>query len=430
MTDDSSSSTTPGQPADGGAPPPPPALEPDRTVMRPRDPEPPAGAINDGDGPPAPPVPAAPVSPAPGAHAAAGAHAAPAAQPHDTAVQPPFPGGFDGEPPAPGDPEFPTRVSKAGTTGAVTAVGAGLLGAAVVIAALRSRSDGELDWSNFGVGLGATAVLLVIAVLGSLAGRKVGGRAREEIVTWPGVVGILGTAVMIVTAIEDDDNWVIYLVGGVLFVLSVIGYAAARRAAFAVVAIAGLALVYGVAFDDFVADGLDGGHPQVVAAVVVALFVVVVTLLGWVLPSRAVTGVVVGVFGLVGFVVMMATFVVARYIGEFFGSMFGLEGEMDPEGFGMPLSGPGFHEADVWWVLAFAAALTVLWALAAAISNNSGFTILAIAAPSILVPLASLALAAEHPTWWSAALAASGGVLLLGGVALARLRGKSVAREV
>lgn len=429
MTDDSSSSTTPGQPTDGAAPPPPPAFEPDRTVMRPREPEPPAGAIDDGDGPPAPPAPAA----TPGAHAAG---------PHDTAVQPPFPGGFDGDPPppaAPADdaghdgPGLPARASRAGLTGAVAAIGAGLLGAAVLVSAFRSRSDGELDWSVFGVGLGATAVLLVIAVLGSLAGRTVGGRAREEVVTWPGVIGILGTGVMIVTAIDQDDNWVAYLVGGVLFVLSVIGYAAARRAAFAVVAVAGLALVYTVAFDDFVADSISEGHPQVVGAVVVALFVVVVTLLGWALPSRAVTGVVVGVIGLVGFAGIMVSFVVTRYLGAFFGSMFGMGDDlmMSDDMMGSPVDfAVGFDEADVWWVLAFAAVLTVLWALAAAVSNHSGFSILAIAAPSVLVPLASVALAAEHPTWWAAALAASGGVLLLGGVALARLRGRSVAREV
>lgn len=447
MTDDSPSSSTPDRPGDGAPPPPPPpAFEPDRTVMRPREPQPPVGAIHDGDGPDAPGEHAAPVQAAP-VQAAGDApppgHAAPlaptdphATTPQDTAIQPPFPGGFGGEPPAPSaggaDTALPHRATRAGGTGALAAIGAGLAGAAVVISALRSRSDGDLDWSIFGVGIGATAVLLVIALLGALAARKVGGRAREDVVTWPGVVGILGTAVLLNVGIDSSENWMGYLTGAILVVLAAIGYLAARRAAFVVVAILGLVILYALAFDDFVADSISDDHPQVVFAVLVAVFVVAVTLLGWALPSRAVSGVVVGVAGLAGYVGIMASFVLSRYLGEFFGSMIPM-GDLGGAGLADgAMAGTfevSFEEADVWWVLALAAVLTALWALAAAVSNHSGFSILAIAAPATLVPLASVALAVEHPTWWAAALAASGGVLLLGAVALSRLRGKSVARE-
>jgi hypothetical protein len=266
-------------------------------------------------------------------------------------------------------------------------------------------------------------------VVGSLSARRVGGRAREEVVTWPGVVGILGVAGMLGVAIDRDDDWVAYLIGGVMVALAAIGYAAARRAAFVVVAIAGLALVYLVAFGELMADNIGEGHPQVVAAVMVALFVVVVTLLGWALPSRAVTGVVVGVVAVVAFHGIVASFVVMRYLGGFlfpgFMDLDSMEG-----GMGSFADQFGFDEADVWWVLAMAAILTVLWALAAAVSNHAGFSILAIVMPAGLVPLAAIALAAEHPTWWAATLAASGGVLLLGGVAMARVRSRSVARDV
>ena len=60
-------------------------------------------------------------------------------------------------------------------------------------------------------------------------------------------------------------------------------------------------------------------------------------------------------------------------------------------------------------VLVIAAALTLLWALAAAVSNHSGFTILAIAMVAVVVPLATAALAAEHPSVWAGILAGSGG---------------------
>lgn len=440
MTDDSPSSSTPGAAGDPAASPPPPVVEPDRTVMRPSDPQPPPGAIDNGDGP----VSAGPTPPG------AGAHDAPRPAPPTgvatgapDAGQPasPFPGGFHGDPPydgGPVEPEFPTRASRAGVTGAVVAIGTGLLGAAVAISAIRSRSDGELDWSNFTVGLGAAAVLLVIALVGAVAARRVGGRAREEVVTWPGVVGILATAVMIVVAIDKDDDWVAYLVGGVMVALAAIGYLAARRAAFVVVAIAGLGLIYLVAIDDVLPDSLGEDHPMVLVATLIATFVVVITLLGWLLPTRAVTGVVVGVVGVVGLTGVMVSFVVARYLGEFFGGMMAFD-DMGMDGSDMPMdgsdplmggAGSGFAEADIWWVLVVAAILVVLWALAASITNHSGFTILAIALTAILVPMASVALAVEQPTWWAAILAAGGGVLLLGAAWLARRRGRSVAQEV
>lgn len=377
-----------------------------------------------------------------GAHPG-GAHAAPVTdQPADPAAEPFGYGAFGAtdpaaEPSGPIDTDFPTKASKSGITGAIVAIGAGLLGAAVVISAIRSR-DGQnrdLDWSNFGIGLGATAVLLLVALLGSItARRRTGGRAREEIVTWPGVVGILATAVMLNIGIDKDENWMGYLTGAVLVVLAAIGYVAARRAAFVVVAILGLAIIYGLAFDDFVADSIGDGHPGITGAVLISLFVVVVTLLGWALPSRAVTGVVVGAAGVVGFTGIMVTFLVTRYLGEFFGGMFGgpamFGDEESSDGYMVMSDELGFQESDVWWVLAFAAILTVLWALAAAISNHSGFTILAIVMPTVMVPLASVALAAEHPTQWSGVLAGAGAVLLLGGVALARLRGKKVAQAM
>lgn len=451
MTDDSPS---PDQPAAGSSDSPPP-FEPDRTVMRPRDPQPPADAFDDGDGDdgdsagdpgetqplradgPPPPPPTMTPADAPSTEFAPASPATTAIPTGNDGI--PL-GGFAGEPPAqpggPIEPEFPMRASRAGFTGAVVAIGTGLLAAAVIIAAVRARSDGDLDWSNYGIALAATGGLLAIALLGALSSRKAGGRAREDVVTWPGVVGILGVAICIGIGIDDDGNWVGYVIGSVVVVLAAIGYVAARRAAFVVVAIAGLALIYGLAFDDFVADSIGDGHPEVTAAVLISVFVVAVTALGWVLPSRAVTGVVVGVFGLVGFVGVMTTFVATRYFFPFFGAMSSFADapvvteEDIVNGNADPFSMAPFHESDVWWVLAFAAVLTVLWALAAAVSNHSGFTILAIAAPAILVPLATAALAAEHPSVWAGVLAGAGGVVLLGGVVLARLRGRRTANEL
>lgn len=437
MTDDSPSDT-------------PPPFEPDRTVMRPREPQPPAGAIDDGDaadgdpgetqplrsdGPPPPPPTMTPAD----APSTAFAPASPVTTAIPTGNDGIPLGGFAGEPPAqpggPIEPEFPMRASRAGFTGAVVAIGTGLLAAAVIIAGFRARSDGDLDWSNYGIALAGTAALLVIAVLAALSGRKAGGRAREEVVTWPGVAGILGVALCIGIGINEDESWVAYLIGAVLVVLAAIGYVAARRAAFVVVAIAGLALVYAAAIGDVLPDSLGDDHPQVLGAVLVALFVLVVTALGWVLPSRAVSGVVVGAAGVVGFVGIMASFIVFRYVGMFFGgmpmfmddSMEGLPGDAMASTMEVTF---GFDEADVWWVVVLAAGLTVIWALAAAISNHSGFTILAILMPAILAPLATAALAAEHPSMWAGILAGAGGAVLLAAAFLARIRGRRTASEL
>jgi hypothetical protein len=406
MTDDAPANGTPEQPGDG--PPPPPASMAPDTVIRP-----PASAIvadpDDADGP---------------------------ATDDRGAGQPPAPPAGAGLP-GPIGPGDPTRAARAGTTAGLVALGAGLLGAAVVIAGFRSRSgdDGGLDWSTYGVGLGATAVLLVIAVLGALAGRRTGGRAREEVVTWPGTVGILATGLMIGIGIDRDDSWVGYLIGGVMTVLAVIGYAAARRAAFVVVAILGLAIVYALLFDDLLADSIGSDHPQVTGAALVVVFVVAVTVVGWALPSRAVSGVVVGAFGLVGILGILGSFAVMRFLGGIFGGMSvtldSRTGDVTSpggDGFASAIGvSAGFDASDVWWVVALGGVLAVLWALAATASNHAGFSVLAIAMPALGTPLASVALAAEHPTWWAATAAVAGGVLLLGGALLARIRGRRTA---
>lgn len=437
MSDDAEKNGTPDQPA----PPEAPAQAPPEAPS-----EAPAGASTDA---PTDAL-AEPTEPP----AAAPKHAAPAPEEEQAADTPPPPPPPPAAAPVADDAPLPAKAGRTGFTGALVPLGAGALGAAIVIASWRSRSDGELDWSNYVVGLGATAVLLLVAVLGAVGSRRVvGGRAREDVVTWPGVVGIAGVAAMIEVGIDSDDRAVGYLVGAVVTGLAVIGYLLARRAAFVVTAIAGLALLYGLAFDDLIADSIDEDNGIVVLAIAVAIFVLAVTVIGWALPSRAVSGVAVGAFGVVAMSGLLAALLAMRLISEFlggflpglgglggggFGDDFGGMGGMDgSDQFGMggmdgtdgTGSGFGFSESDVWWVLILALGLAVLWALASSLTSHSGFSILAIVMPTITVPLAAAALAVEHPTWWSGVLAAGGGVVLLGAVLLARGRGRSVARE-
>ena len=450
MTDDAPANGTPGRPGDGpdrAAEPDPPQQQPGQppqpgqpgqagqagqagqpgaagpTVRRPREPQ---------DAPP--PAPAPPTPPATGVE---GQPVSPATTAIPTAAEP-WPGdrGHGGPPvPPSADPDAAAKAGRSGPAGALAAVGAGLLGAAVVISRIRSRSDGDLDWSNYAVGLGATAVLLLIALVGAAtAGRREGDRARADVVTWPGVVGILGVALMIDVGANTDDDWLGYLIGGVVVVLAAVGYLLSRRAAFVVTAIVGLGILYAMGFDELVAQHVSGDDRSVVESAALCVFVLVVTVLGWVLPSRVVSGVAVGAFGLLGYVGMLLGMLAMRLLGDLFGGQAGWFAATPLDGPGADGGGPmssvvpgassAFRESDVWWTVAFVGVLTLVWALAAMLSNHSGFAILAIAAPLVVVPLASAVLAVAHPTWWSAVVAAAGGLLLLGAAALARGRGR------
>lgn len=342
----------------------------------------------------------------------------------------------------------PVPPTRSGLAAALAPLGAGLLGAAIAVSTVRTRSDGDLDVSVYAVGLGATVIALAIAALAAVnVKRVVGGRSREDAVTWPGVIGIVGVIAMVGVGVDSGERWFAYLLGALLAGLAAVGYVIARRPAFVVLAIAGLGLLYALAFEDVLADSLDGADSIVVTAGALGAFVVLVTVLGWLLPSRVVGGVVVGVVGVVGYVGILAALVVLRLVGDLFGAfasglfsgseedLAGLEGMdgmsgmngMDGMGSGSPFDSLGFSSSDVWWVLAFAGVLSLLWALASWISDASGFAVLAVLMPTLTVPLGAAALAVEHPTWWAAAVAAGGGVLVLAAALAAQRRTKAVA---
>ncbi|HWJ80806.1 MAG TPA: hypothetical protein VNS55_01110 [Nocardioides sp.] len=332
--------------------------------------------------------------------------------------------------PAEADREKPGRP---GLVGALTTVGVGLLAAAVVLSTWNSRADGDLDWSNYFVGLGATAVLVLVALVAVVVvRRKHDPVARGELVTWPGVVGILGVAAMLAVGVADQgwtDDYLAYVEGGLVTALAVLGYLASRRAAYVVTAIGGVAILYVQGFDDLFGDSLDEDSTVITVALAVTVFVVGVTVLGWLLPTRAISGVVVGVAGVVAFAALMVGMLAAQAFAGFFGPtemMFGTEDGSTADF--APPSSPSFDfDNDVWVVLGLAALLTVFWALAAAWTGNSGFTIAAILMPAIVVPLAVAVLTVEHPTWWGAAVAAGGAVLLALGGLLGRSRARSAA---
>jgi hypothetical protein len=353
------------------------------------------------------------------------------------AVPPPPPGGMatmtdDAPPPPPAAPpvEGPARP---GAVGALTALGVGMLATAIVISSLRSREDGNLDWSNYAVGLGATAALLLVAIMVSMVVRRRDNRlGREELVTWPGTIGILGVAAMFSIAVEEEgwfEDIYGYVLGGIIAALAAIGFIAGRRAAFVVLTVFGLGIVYFNAFEDLFGDVGDSDDTAVVAAIGVAVFVVGATVLGWLLPTRATSGAAVAVFGVVSFSVIMGILLVSQVFTPLIGSFGMFSEEMGAQG-GDPFAEPKApdFDTDVWIIYALALGLTLLWALAAARTGHSGFTLSAIAMPAIVVPMGMFVLAVEHPTWWGVTVAAVGAVLLVGAGLLGRTRARR-ARE-
>ena len=218
------------------------------------------------------------------------------------------------DPPPPTPSVAPAKPGRPGMGLLPIAIGVGLLAAAVVLSSTRARSDGDLDWSNYSVALGGTAVLLLVALVAVVLGGS--GRAREELVTWPGSFGILGAGNVLGVGLDDiDGSEDGSLPGGRRRRTAVCGgLAAVRRGAFVVTGILGLGLAYIQLADDVISDIGDDDDQAIIAAATIAVFVLVVTAVGSLLRTRALSGVVAGVIGVVGFNVVLFVLVALQAI--------------------------------------------------------------------------------------------------------------------
>ncbi len=290
-------------------------------------------------------------------------------------------------------------------TAAIVGLGVALLGAAAAVSTTYTRQDGDIDWSNYAIGLGATVALLLVVLAGS-AGHDLA--AKRALTGFPGAVGALAAGAMVAVGF-DDESWVQWAVGGAILAISVLAYLLGRAGAPTVSAVVGLAVLYDKAVEELL--DVEGDNRLITQGAVVVVFVVAVTALGWVLPHRALVGTFVGAGGVLGIAGLLATASIAQALGSMIS--IGSTGE--------PTSRPTNDlENDVYVFLAYSAALILLWSLAAWATGSSGFRVLAVVHSAVIVPLAMYALATEHPTWWGVGLAAAGAVLLL--LALAAVR--------
>ena len=303
-------------------------------------------------------------------------------------------------------PELRWEIDSAALPAVGTAAGVGLLSTAVVMAAMYARDQGSLDASTFTGGVLAVIGLLGIAVAAHLL--VADAERRASLISWPGAAGAGGLGVLL-TVLMDQRHGALYA-GPILTLAAVaLGFLLTRGPAFLLVGIAALAVLYGKLFDDVINPDGDGGNTYMAIGAAVVVFVVLVTLAGWMLPeTRVLTGVVTGAGGLAGMAMILQFLQLSRFYTS---SVFG-------EGSGVEAKSP--YTNDIWAILGYCALLALFWAACALGTGHVGFRVLVIVVSVIAVPMAAYALVVHHPSWWEVVIGGVGGVLLLAVGALVR----------
>lgn len=281
------------------------------------------------------------------------------------------------------------------------AIGSGLVAAAVVLSGFYSRGRGDLDWSNFAMGILASLGLLAVAGAAYFLIDDLDRRA--DLMSWPGAFGAVGIGVMLGVAL-DDNAITGYVAGIAMTALSVGGYYLSRRGPFVLSAIAGFLLVYVNLFDDVIGvDDIDGDNFAMIASAAILVFAVVASVAGWLLPTRDLSTVAVGTFALLANLIVLLSVVVVAIIGQIF-SDFGEE-----SGGRLKLDD---YDNDVWVILLISAVMCAGWAYCYWITGHVGYRVLIVASLVAVVPVATLALTVEHPTYWELVAGAAGAAVL------------------
>jgi hypothetical protein len=286
-------------------------------------------------------------------------------------------------------------------SGAV-ALGSGLGATAVVLSSIHSRAKHDLDWSNFSMGLLATLGLLAVAIVAHLIVEH--PELRANLTSWPGAFGAVSAGFMIPLAMDYNSlSW--YLAGIAVVALGVGGYLLVRSGAFVLATIAGLLVLYVQLFDDTVGVD-DGDNFGMWASVAILVFAGVATLAGWYLPSRDLSGVVVGAAAVGAHLALLYGLLI---IGSFqvFDESFD-EGSYDG---GPPPRFDGYDN-DVLVILLVSLALCALWAWCNWQTGHPGYRVLIVANLVTVTPLATTVLAVEHPTYWELAVGLAGAAVL------------------
>lgn len=285
----------------------------------------------------------------------------------------------------------------------LVALAVGLLSAAVLISWAFSEPRAA------STGLRLSGVVATLALLGggvALWWRNHAAGVRADLAAWPLAFGAVGTGLMAGEFLDAGTSDVAYLIALLTIALGVGGTILTRHGAPAVAALYGLGRLYLYFLEDAgIDDSLDG---EVGAAVVVAFFVVLATLLGSFLPgARVVVGVSAAVIGVVGLLALLASLGFAGWWG------FSLGEPSRSESSGFDDWTPPDHRAVVLGVLAVAAALVVFWLAYSYITDAPGFRLAAVAMLSSAPPIAMTTLFVDEPTRWALVTCAIGAVFVV-----------------
>ncbi|CAN5598550.1 hypothetical protein BH11ACT8_BH11ACT8_19600 [soil metagenome] len=284
--------------------------------------------------------------------------------------------------------------------------GVALLSAAIVLSTVYSRRDGDLDLSNFGVGIIATLVLLGVAALGIT--RTDEPDLRTTLVSWPSTFGAIGVGLMIAVAMDANDAspW---LIGLAVAAIGAGGYVVVRRPAPALAAILGLAVLYAKILD-LVVDVGNGDNALMVGGLIIVVFSLAASGAAWFLPGRDVIAITVGAVTAYALVTLVAAVTLfAFFFGSFAseitdgGSVNGTSVPSDPLA--------PFHN-DVYVLLLLGAAMIAFWSFAGIRTGHAGYRVLIVALAAAQVPLSIAVLGVDHPSGVGYVILALGAAVL------------------
>jgi hypothetical protein len=305
------------------------------------------------------------------------------------------------------------RIDRSQLPIAATALGVALVSAAVVLSALYSRHSGDLDGSNYAMG-----VLATLGLLGGCLGALLllpRSERQGALVTWPGAAGVAGVGLMLAVAITKN-NVSVYTASIAVIILSIGGYLLTRGASFVLTTIAGTVALYVQAFNDLIPTGKHGDdslgfgfgdNEFMVLGAAIVVFVVLATTAAWFLPeTRVLSGIVIGVGGVAAMGYLFEFLSISHYFFE------GSGGGYPGSGAAVDVRHPFVN--DTYVVLGYCFLLALFWLACSLSTGNVGFRILALAITLLAVPLTTFSLSAKHPTWWEVASCALGGLILVG----------------
>lgn len=209
------------------------------------------------------------------------------------------------------------------------AIGSAVVAVVVLLLGGEIRDGDDLEWLNFLLALGGSTSLLAFA----LAARRLVAdpERRADLMSWPIALGSVAMGFLGGELMGDNDA-APYVAGLAVVLLAGGGYWLCRRLAPLVAVILGLALIHFSALFALVEE-LDGRHAAVWMSGGVTLFVLLVTLAGWALPTRNLTAILAGVVGVVGQLAGIWTIVALGFFGGVMSTGFDADMPVDSESY-------------------------------------------------------------------------------------------------